>query len=134
MPSATGFAAPEASKEIPVLAYDGGSPPEYAMIEVNGNLVPPVEFPPEDTCVQVFGKDRTVELGKLYRNGPEKTPMMILGNHQLTGEVVKLKDSFCLMEKKYDESVTPKKIEAYQIIGMVTEKFLFKNYPKAIMR
>lgn len=74
MPSTTAFAAPEASKEIPVLAYshDGSSPPEYAMIELNGNLVPPVEFPPKDTCVQVFGKDRTVELGKLYRNGPEK--------------------------------------------------------------
>ena len=62
---------------------------------------------------------------------------MILGNHQLKGEVIKLKDPFCLMEKTYDESVTavtPKKIEAYQIKGLVTEKFLFKNYPKAIMR
>ena len=59
---------------------------------------------------------------------------MILGNHQLKGEVVKLENSFCLMEKKYDESVTPKKIQAYQIIGIVTEKFLFKTYPKAIMR
>ncbi len=60
--------------------------------------------------------------------------MMILGNHELKGEVVKLKDPFCLMEKTYDESVTPKMIRAYQIKGLVTEKLLFKNYPKAIMR
>jgi hypothetical protein len=59
---------------------------------------------------------------------------MILGNHELTGKVVKLADPFCLMEKKYNESVTPKEIEAYQIIGIVREKFLFNNYPKAIMR
>ena len=72
------FAPPEASKEIPIIAYHGSgdsndaSPPEFSMIELNGNLIPPVEFPPEETCVQVFGKDRTVELGKLYREGPDK--------------------------------------------------------------
>ena len=74
------YADPEPSKEIPVLAYrhdddddEGGhSPPEYAMIELNGNLIPPVEFPPGETCLQIFGKDRTVELGKLYRKGPEQ--------------------------------------------------------------
>lgn len=63
-----------------------------------------------------------------------QTPVMILGNHQLTGQVEKLDDPYCLMEKKYNENVTPKQIEAYQIIGIVTEKLLFKNYPKAIMR
>lgn len=70
------FAPPEASKEIPILSYHGNSndasPPEFSMIELNGNLIPPVEFPPEETCVRVFGKDRTVELGKLYREGPDK--------------------------------------------------------------
>jgi len=59
---------------------------------------------------------------------------MILGNHELKGEVVSLKTPFCLMEKKYDETVKPKQIQAYQIKGIVKEKFLFKNYPKAIMR
>ena len=60
--------------------------------------------------------------------------MMILGSHELKGEVVKLDVPFCLMEKTYDESVTPKQIKAYQIVGIVKEKFLFKNYPKVIMR
>lgn len=59
---------------------------------------------------------------------------MILGNHQLTGQIESLKKPFCLMEKKYKKGVTPKEIEAYQIIGIVQKKFLFKNYPKVIMR
>jgi len=59
---------------------------------------------------------------------------MILGSHQLTGEEKKIDDPFCLMEKKYKEGVTPKQIESYQIIGIVKKKFLFKNYPKVIMR
>lgn len=77
------FAPPEASKEIPILAYRcsgnnyDATPPEFSMIELNGNLIPPVEFPPEETCVQVFGKDRTVELGKLYREGPDKASTAI---------------------------------------------------------
>mmetsp|Transcript_26707 Transcript_26707/g.62413 ORF Transcript_26707/g.62413 Transcript_26707/m.62413 type:complete len:155 (-) Transcript_26707:939-1403(-) len=139
------YVAPETSKVIPVLAYNNGSedndnddeshlPPEYAMIELNGNLIAPVELPPGDTCRQIFGTDRRVELGKLYMQGPEKTPIMILGSHQLTGEEKKIDDPFCLMEKKYKEGVTPKQIESYQIIGIVKKKFLFKNYPKVIMR
>jgi hypothetical protein len=86
----TAYVAPEPSREIPVLAYNHGSndeinnnndnetgegcsfPPEYAMIELNGNLIAPIEFPPGETCRQVFGEDRRVELGKLYRKGPEK--------------------------------------------------------------
>ena len=64
---------------------------------------------------------------------------MILGSHQVTGHVEKLDDPFCLMEKKYkhtDDTSTSKKkqIESYQIIGIVKEKFMFKNYPKVIMR
>ncbi|MGK3755087.1 MAG: hypothetical protein ACI8RD_007396 [Bacillariaceae sp.] len=74
---------------------------------------------------------------------------MIVGSHQLKGKVIKLKDPFCLMEKRYkvsDESESksssssqPKKkkqkqIESYQIIGIVKEKYHFVTYPKVIMR
>jgi len=72
--------APEKSKVIPILAHTDSNdigdevnlPPEYAMIEVNGNLIAPVEFPPGDSCREIFGADRRVELGKLYMKGPEK--------------------------------------------------------------
>ena len=92
----TAYVAPEKSKVIPVLAYDddGGEeslaslasasssttsrPPEYAMIELNGNLIAPVEFPTGDTCRQIFGTDRRVELGKLYMKGPEKASVVYI--------------------------------------------------------
>jgi len=81
------YVLPEPSKEIPILAYQhpehGGDsnnsdsestqePPEYAMIELNGTLIPPIEFPPGETCRKVFGEDRRVELGKFFRKGPNK--------------------------------------------------------------
>jgi len=81
------YVLPEPSKEIPILAYqppehggdgnnsDSGSTqelPEYAMIELNGTLIPPIEFPPGETCRKVFGEDRRVELGKIFRKGPNK--------------------------------------------------------------
>jgi len=127
--------------------------PEYTMIELNGILLPPIEFPPIDTCQSIFGTDRRVELGKFYMSGPDqKIPTMILGSHQVKGKVKKLKSSFCLMEKRYTTSTTadnnnkssskpppPKKkqkkqIECYQIIGIVKEKIIFDTYPKVIMR
>lgn len=73
---------------------------------------------------------------------------MIVGSHQLKGKVIKLKDPFCLMEKRYKVSDEPeskssssqpkkkkqKQIESYQIIGIVKEKYHFVTYPKVIMR
>lgn len=166
---ANGYVVPEKSKIIPIRSYqedpknqirngenndNDDDPaaipaPEYAMIELNGILISPVEFPTDDECRSVFGSDQRVELGKLYMVGPEKIPTMILGSHQLKGKVKKLKDPFCLMEKRYTNGTTDdgnnnnsnvglssssKQIESYQIIGIVKEKFLFETYPKAIMR
>lgn len=59
---------------------------------------------------------------------------MILGNHQLKGSIEKLKDPFCLMEKKYKEGIQPKELDSYQIAGMIKQKYLFNCYPKVIMR
>jgi len=138
--------------------------PAYTMIELNGILLPPIEFPPMDTCQSIFGTDQRVELGKFYMSGPDqKIPTLILGSHQVKGKVKKLKSSFCLMEKRYKNATAtstafsseppvplpppnkkqklqqqpqPKKkqIECYQIIGIVTEKIIFDTYPKVIMR
>jgi len=138
--------------------------PAYTMVELNGILLPPIEFPPMDTCQSIFGTDQRVELGKFYMSGPDqKIPTLILGSHQVKGKVKKLKSSFCLMEKRYKNATAtstafsseppvplpppnkkqklqqqpqPKKkqIECYQIIGIVTEKIIFDTYPKVIMR
>jgi hypothetical protein len=66
------------SKVIPVLMADAKCinhhsdesahpllPPEYAMIELNGELIPPVEFPTKDVSRAILGTEQGVELGKL---------------------------------------------------------------------
>jgi hypothetical protein len=40
-------------------------PPDYAMIELNGELIAPVEFPPADACRSILGMDGQIELGML---------------------------------------------------------------------
>lgn len=66
------------SKEIPVLAYgcedsntngaeNTHEPPEFVMIEINGELIAPVEFPSKDSSRTILGGSdgKQVELGKL---------------------------------------------------------------------
>jgi hypothetical protein len=38
------------------------------------------------------------------------------------------------MEKKYAEEAGQKTLQAYNIIGVVKQKYLFNSYPKVIMR
>jgi hypothetical protein len=60
---------------------------------------------------------------------------MILGSHQLKGKVEKLKQPFCLMEKVYSNgNGHGGSLEAYQVIGIVRQRYLFSEYPKVIMR
>lgn len=40
-------------------------PPDYAMIELNGELIGPIEYPSTNTCRSILGIDGQVELGKL---------------------------------------------------------------------
>ena len=116
--------------------------PEYAMIELNGELISPVEFPTSQECQSIFDSHGVVELGKLYFDDNTKNPVMILGNHQLKGSIEKLKDPFCLFEKIYgddddndnDDGNNSKSLRSYNIKGMITTKYLFNNYPKVIMR
>jgi hypothetical protein len=54
----------EISVVIPIHC-DDSPPPEWAMIELNGNLIAPMEFPTEDASQTVLGGEDRVELGKL---------------------------------------------------------------------
>jgi hypothetical protein len=55
--------------------------------------------------------------------------MMVLGSHELKGEVVTLKEPFCVMRKRKREDTVD-----YSVVGVVTKKLLFNQYPKSIMR
>jgi hypothetical protein len=104
------------------------------MIELNGELISPVEFPSSQECQSIFGSHGGVELGKLYFDSSatgKNNPIVILGNHQVKGSVETLKDPFCLFEKCYDSDG---RLHSYNIKGIITTKYLFNNYPKVIMR
>lgn len=132
--------------------------PEWALLELNGELVEPTETPKaenDENHNELIGSDR-VELGALrftqevsiqrhvqifvslfvpmltyfmrvgYWQGK---PIMVLGSHELKGEVLTLKEPFCVMKKrKRDDKVD------YKVAGVVTKKILFNQYPKSIMR
>jgi len=70
--------APTTSKSSKLASSSDSPAPEYAMVELNGELIAPVEFPPTDTCQSIFGTDRRVELGKFYMDGPEKVSTVLL--------------------------------------------------------
>ena len=54
---------------------------------------------------------------------------MVLGSHELKGEVVNLKESFCVMKKRKRDNTVD-----YKVVGVVTKKLLFNQYPKSIIR
>jgi len=54
---------------------------------------------------------------------------MTVGSHELNGKIEALKQPFAVMKKRKLEETTE-----YEIVGVVTKKFLFDQYPKSIMR
>ncbi|KAG7358517.1 Ctf8-domain containing protein [Nitzschia inconspicua] len=109
------------------------SPPEYVMIELNGELIAPVEYPLSDTCRTILGKDDAIELGKLRLDTKNKKPTITIGSHIVTGSVQPLKQPFCLMEKQYRvDDDGHLSLHSYQIKGIIKQKYLFNSYPKVI--
>ena len=74
----TSLAAPSSKSASKSTSSNRPPAPEYAMVELNGELIAPIEFPPTDTCQSIFGTDRRVELGKFYMDGPEKVRLLLL--------------------------------------------------------
>jgi len=131
---------------------------EWAMIELNGELVVPPPLQEEGAAANDGGGgkgkenpagndpsggsdcDGGVELGSV-KVVDATTVQMVLGNHQLTGTVETLKQPFCVLHKKTKERDGERDIGVggsggvqYEIAGIVTKKLLFNQYPKIIMR
>mmetsp|Transcript_18261 Transcript_18261/g.25731 ORF Transcript_18261/g.25731 Transcript_18261/m.25731 type:complete len:140 (+) Transcript_18261:148-567(+) len=118
---------------------------EWAMIELNGELIMPKDLPNAEndenqTSTSVLGDDR-VELGAI-RFTEEGKPMMTVGSHELKGSIVNLKEPFAVMKKKRKRSSKSdngddennSSLVEYRVMGIVKKKFLFDQYPKSIMR
>jgi hypothetical protein len=102
---------------IPIKVSSEGTP-EWGMIELNGEL-----------CLPDNENNSTndMELGSVHFAN-DSTPIMILGSHELKGSVVTLKQPFAVLKKRVGEKVD------YEVVGVVTKKLLFDQYPKSIMR
>ena len=59
---------------IPII-YDDESPPHWAMVELNGELIAPTEFPTDEVTQVILGKNEgLVELGQLQMTGDNVSP------------------------------------------------------------
>lgn len=131
---------------IPIHGDSSSCNNEWTVIEVNGELVVPAELPTaENQIVKVVGPNQ-VELGSL-RFQDEKTPVMVLGSHELKGTIEILKQPFCVFEKERGV-ITALSTESsddkengesqgdlrYKVVGIITKKLLFNKYPKVIMK
>ena len=56
---------------------------------------------------------------------------MILGSHELKGSITTLKQPFAVMKKRTKGEHND---VDYQVVGVITKKLLFDQYPKSIMR
>ena len=54
---------------------------------------------------------------------------MTVGSHELKGSIETLKQPFAVMKKCKRVANTD-----YEIVGVITKKYLFDQYPKSIMR
>ena len=74
MTTATTSTAPscKASQVIPISTetLSSAPPPEWALLELNGELICPTQFPSKSSCEEVLGADGRVELGRL-KLGPD---------------------------------------------------------------
>mmetsp|Transcript_6562 Transcript_6562/g.13710 ORF Transcript_6562/g.13710 Transcript_6562/m.13710 type:complete len:141 (-) Transcript_6562:136-558(-) len=105
--------------------------PEWAMIEINGEILQPTESTtPKDkeNHPQSDATKDQVELGSLWFDANE-VPHMIVGTHELKGKVETLKQPFCVLEKESSTLSTT----SYAVQGIISRKILFSQYPKTIL-
>jgi len=132
---------------IPIHGDSSSCQCEWTAIELNGELILPAEMPTTGNQEVLCGPDQ-IELGSLRFDDDGKTPIMVLGSHELRGTLEHLKQPFCVFEKhggeKHDNEADMRTEDGenhnetdnlvYNVVGIVTKKLLFNNYPKTIMK
>jgi hypothetical protein len=122
------------------------------MLELNGELLKPLDD--ESSTSQkttVNNLKRRVELGSVKFDS-DGAPTLIIGNHELKGTAIILKEPFAVLRKRrlkqiyqHDdldlvsgESPLSKsqhcKKTHLEVVGIVKKKLMFDQYPKSMMR
>ena len=79
---------------------------------------------------------------------PKGAPTLIIGNHELKGSAINLKEPFAVLRKRKverisqncnagvtSESASKSRREVQlEVVGVVKKKLMFDQYPKSIMR
>lgn len=112
---------------IPIHSSSQDEAPEWAMIEINGELLLP------SSSASSSNSHGMLELGALDWD-EQGLPRMIVGSHELQGKVEKLQQPYCVLQKQTHHDDTNNSRVSYSIQGIITQKLLFNSYPKTIMR
>jgi len=123
------------------------------MLELNGELSKPLDESRRASQATaslpgaVNDGRRRVELGSVKFDA-DGAPTLIIGNHQLKGTSIKLKEPFAVLRKRKASQITEnddadgtsgsrlKSLSGVQleVVGVVKKKLMFISYPKSIMR
>ena len=130
---------------------------EWVMLELNGELLKPLDQSlqasratsslPRGTNDNDNDIRRRVELGSVKLDD-EGAPTLIIGNHELKGTAIKLKEPFAVLRKRKacqitedndanissESKLTKNSRVQLEVAGIVKKKLMFDQYPKSIMR
>mmetsp|Transcript_3494 Transcript_3494/g.6380 ORF Transcript_3494/g.6380 Transcript_3494/m.6380 type:complete len:146 (-) Transcript_3494:238-675(-) len=126
---------------------------EWVMIELNGELSKPLDESRRTSQAAaslpgaVDDSRRRVELGSVKFDA-DGAPTVIIGNHQLKGTAITLKEPFAVLRKRKASQITKNgdsegtseaKLKSHcgvqlDVVGVVKRKLMFDKYPKSIMR
>ena len=134
------------------------TPQEWSLLELNGELVPPLQQPPGSSGPD----DSSIELGSIEFDS-QGTPIMTVGAHELKGKIEVLSKPFIIMRPMTRKRTTiggsdenaaavlsasedwnaekgnkrqkrlQGNVQGYEVAGVISKKVLFANYPKSII-
>lgn len=109
---------------IPIRS-EGGSPPAWAMVELQGEIERLIEAIP----------DEPYDVGTLTATD-DTSIQLVIGYHRLEGTKMALKKPVAILEKvqSNDTDMDDDDNEVrYNVIGVIREKLIFKQRPRAII-
>jgi hypothetical protein len=125
---------------------------EWVMLELNGELLKPLDDKSSGTTSSQTTVDnlrRRVELGSV-KFDKDGAPTLIIGNHELKGTAIILKEPFAVLRKRKaklisqhddvdlvsgESTLLKSQCKTHlEVVGVVKKKLMFDQYPKSMMR